>query len=430
MQVLLYQILWHLARPFAGLWLKKRLADGRETSESLPQRLAKSWPEKRPPGPLFWLHAVSAGEAVAACQLAKALLAAEPGRTMLITTNTPAGAAIVRAAGKTHPILHAFQPLDHPLLVDRFLSYWQPDAALFLESDFWFNLVSRAARRELPVFFASAQLSARSFAAWQRRPALARQLFGAAWLVLAVDAKQARQFGQLRGQPHDPKAIAFGSLKVSREKLAINAGFAGQLRQAASGRAVLLAASTHADEEQLIHTAWQALPEADRPLLILAPRHPGRAADILADLGPLPQRSRDQLPERPDSAYLCDSMGEMGSLFAAADLVILGGSLVPAGGHNPLEPALFGKPILAGPHHFKNQADYEGLVAAGAMRISAAEKLATDLATALADTGFRMQAAEAGPAFVEEAARRPERAAAAIDAALKEAKTEAGGTKP
>ena len=430
MQAVFYQILWHLARPFAGLWLRKRLADGRETRESLPQRLAKNWPEARPPGPLFWLHAVSAGEAVAACQLAKALIAADPARSMLITTNTPAGAAIVQAAGKTHPILHAFQPLDHPLLVDRFLSYWQPQAALFVESDFWFNLVSRAARRKLPVFFASAQLSARSFAAWQRRPAVARQLFGAAWLVLAVDGKQARQFGQLRGQPHDPKVSALGSLKVSREKLAVNAGFAGQLRQAASGRAVLLAASTHADEESLIHAAWQTLPEADRPLLILAPRHPARADEIQAGLGPLPQRSQEQLPKRPDSTYLCDSMGEMGSLFAAADLVILGGSLVPAGGHNPLEPALFGKPMLAGPHHFKNQADYEGLVAAGAMRIVAGDSLATDLAAALTDIGFRMQAAEAGPAFVEQAARRPEQAAAAIDAALKEAKTESGGTNP
>lgn len=430
MQAVFYQMLWYLARPFAGLWLRKRLAEGRETADSLPQRLAKSWPEARPPGPLFWLHAVSAGEAVAACQLARALIAAAPGRTIVITTNTPAGAAIVQAAGKTDPILHAFQPLDHPLLVDRFLTYWQPEAAVFLESDFWFNLVSRAARRNLPIFFASAQLSERSFAAWQRRPALARQLFGAAWRVLAVDEKQARQFGQLRGQPHDPTVSALGSLKVSREKLAINAGFAGQLRQAASGRPVLLAASTHAGEENLIHAAWQALAEADRPLLILAPRHPARAGDILADLGALAQRSRDQLPERPDSAYLCDSMGEMGSLFAAADLVILGGSLVPAGGHNPLEPALFGKPILAGPHQFKNQADCDGLVTAGAMRIVAADQLAGELAAALADTGFRMQAAEAGPAYVEQAARRPEQAAAAIDAALKEAKTEGGGTKP
>lgn len=424
MLALSYQISWQLLRPFAGLWLKRRLAAGKENQASCPQRLGRGWPRPRPSGELFWLHAVSAGEAVAACQLAQALLARAPskdvtGRHILITTNTIAGAGIVARAAENFAIIHAYQPLDHPACVDRFLNWWQPDAAIFLESDYWVNLTGRTARRAIPVFFASAQLSDKSFSRWQKWPALARPLFGAARLILAVDSKQARQFGQLRGLPHDPAVQLSGSLKITDQKLPVNASFAAQLRQSAGNRQVLLAASTHAGEEKLIWQAWQALPDAARPFLIIAPRHPDRAAAILDETEPAGQRSRGELPGPDDRLYLCDSMGEMGSLYAAADLVFLGGTLVPAGGHNPLEPALFGKPILAGPHQFKNQADFDALVASGAVRVCSASQLASQLAQALPDISFRLTAAEAGPAFVRQAAKRPDEAAAAIDAALK-----------
>ena len=186
------------------------------------------------------------------------------------------------------------------------------------------------------------------------------------------------------------------------------------LKKAAHGRPIILAASTHDGEEALFLEALARLKRQDF-FCVIAPRHPVRAQEVMAILPQDTRRfSQGDWPMPGDRAYLLDGLGQMDSLFAAADLVLMGGSFAPLGGHNPLEPAAAGVPVICGPHLFKNQADYDALIAAGQIRKliePQAEELTKAVETALGDDGFSKRAAEAGPAYVAEACLRPHKAA-------------------
>ena len=225
-----------------------------------------------------------------------------------------------------------------------------------MESDFWPNLVSRTAAKSIPVVFASSQLSTAAFERWIKNPSLAKSVFAAPQLVLAVNTAQAHQFRQL-GTPGRYITV-LGSLKLG-DLLKIDKAFCRQFETAVAGRKILLAASTHEGEDACVINAAHAL--GDGWLTLIAPRYPHRGPNIAAICNMAPQRSLGQWPSADCNLYIMDSFGEMGSLFSLADLTILGGSFVPKGGHNPLEPAAFGLPIITGPHIFKNTAEFAGL---------------------------------------------------------------------
>ena len=384
-----YNRLWSFVKPFAILHLHSRAWRGREDKERLKERYGH-YAQERPKGQLFWLHAVSVGESIAALTLATCLREKQPDLNILVTTNTPTAARRIAEQGD-RAILHSYQPLDHLQWVERFLVHWQPDYAVMLESDFWPNLICATAARGIPLCFASAQLSDNAYQAWQKRAPLARTIFSTPQDIFAVDAQQADKFRHLAGDKgQKPRIHIGGSLKLNPASLIPNAALAGMLADAAAPRPILLAASTHKGEEELILAASrQANNNGLAHFLIIAPRHPERGDDIAKKIESITksrpgQRSKDDTPQQKDTIFICDSLGEMASLYEAADIIILGGSFVDKGGHNPLEIALFETPILAGPSRFKNKDAFERLSKAGLIELASDEnKLAALLADKL-----------------------------------------------
>ena len=370
-----YNRLWACLRPFLPIYLIWRSLRGKEDRRRQQERLGQAWQHTRPKGRLIWLHAVSAGESVAAISLAKACLKLQERAHILITTNTLTALKQLETTKPDQTII-SYQPLDHPDCVNRFLEYWQPDSAVFLESDFWPNLIIGTAKHNIIVQFASAQLSSTAFSNWKKRPELASNVFGAAQLICAVDDEQRQRFEQLcepteasvsDAEPvRKPEIKIGGSLKLNAVSTAVDKTFADQLKAAAGGRPILLAASTHDPEEQLLLEASQEVVRAGHPhLLIIAPRHIDRCQDIARLMPQAAHRSKGQLPQTGDNHFLADSFGEMSSLATAADIVILGGSFAPKGGHNPLEIAALSTPLITGPSQFKNKAEFDRLKAYG-----------------------------------------------------------------
>jgi 3-deoxy-D-manno-octulosonic-acid transferase len=416
----LYNFVWRIIRPFIPLLLWYRIRRGKDLGRLRMERYGRTAQRITPPGPhcagRIWLHAVSVGESVAALRLARALATHYPHHAFLITTNTITGYDTVLAGIAGQPDIAmqcAMQPLDHPDFVDRFLASWQPSAAIFMESDFWPNLILCSKQRGIPVIFASSQLSAKAVAGWIKRPALAQPLFAAADLILPVDAQQADQFRALIGTAHNRHRMqVIGSLKLP-DRQQPEPQLRNILQQAASGRRVFLAASTHDGEDQIVIDAASDL-GADW-LTIIAPRHPDRGDAIATYAGQPPQRSHGAIPESQTNIYIMDSLGEMGTLFSLADYVFLGGSLVPAGGHNPLEPAGFGLPILTGAHIFKNKAEFDGLAAAGAVfEVADAATITHQIRQLENDPARRAKLAKAAQDYVTIAHQRVALAAQAI----------------
>ena len=356
MSLRLYNIIWRFLSPVLPLVLSWRQQKGKEQAGRRCDRYGLPCFDTSLLGAV-WIHSVSVGETIAAISLAKALKKTRPKSKFLITTNTISAADLVeREIANGCSLFHAFQPLDHPVFVDRFLKQIRPSIAIFMESDFWPNLVLRTAAKSIPVIFASSQLSTTAFQRWSKNPSLAKLIFGTPRLVLAISEEQARQFRQL-GTP-DRCITVLGSLKLGNHTK-IDKALCQKIETASAGRKILLAASTHEGEDASMIGAANAL--GDDWLTIIAPRHPHRGPTIAAACNMAPRRSLNQWPSEDHNIYIMDSIGEMGSLFNLADLTILGGSFVPKGGHNPLEPAAFGLPTITGPHIFKNTAEFAGL---------------------------------------------------------------------
>ena len=415
-----YNMVWRLLRPLIPLILWYRTRRGKEMASRRLERYGRSDIPANKLHPRvtgrIWLHGVSVGETVAALRLARALADHLPDHEFLLTTNTVTGLDVIQAAMADHPdmpVRHVMQPLDHPDFVDQFLTHWHPVAAIFMESDFWPNLILRSKQFGIPVIFASSQLSKKAAAKWMKRPAFAKQLFAAADLILPVDSDQAEQFRRLIGTTQNaPQIEVIGSLKLPDTQTP-DPALQQILRNAAAGRRVFLAASTHEGEDQIIIDAAKILGAGW--LTIIAPRHPHRGDSIAALAGQAPQRSHGAMPDQNTQIFIMDSLGEMGTLFSLAAYVFLGGSLVPAGGHNPLEPAAFGVPIFTGAHIFKNMAEFDGLAAAGAVfSVSDAETLTKQIYLLEKDPKRRAKLATAAKDYVTIAHQRVGVAARAI----------------
>ena len=424
MTLFVYNVIWRLIRPFIPLILWHRTRNGKELASRRIERYGRTDTKVNRLSPRsgrrIWLHGVSVGETVAALRLARALADHLPDDEFLITTNTITGRGVVDAAMADQPglpVRHVMQPLDHPDFVDQFLANWRPVAAIFMESDFWPNLILRSKQFGIPVIFASSQLSSKAAAKWMKRPAFAKQLFAAADLILPVDPQQADQFRQLIGTAkHTQQIQVVGSLKLP-DIQPPDPDLQQILHKAAANRRVFLAASTHHGEDQIIIDAARMLGAGW--LTIIAPRHPHRGDSIAALAGQAPQRSHGAMPDQNTTIFIMDSLGEMGTLFSLANYVFLGGSLVLAGGHNPLEPAAFGLPIFTGPHIFKNSAEFNGLAAADAVfDVRDAETITAQIHQLEKDPKRRAKLAKAAKNYVTLAHQRVNVAARAIDLVL------------
>lgn len=348
-----------------------------------PERVGKA-AASRPEGPLIWLHAASVGETLSALPLIRALGAAHPDWSFLLTSGTTSSARIV--ADRLPPrTCHQFAPIDARPALRRFLTHWRPDAAIFIESELWPNMLAMTAARGIPMALVNARISDRSARGWARVPATARALLGGFAMIHCQDSRTAGHFHAL-GQPRaragvNLKAVA-GPLPVDHETLA-------DIRAVLGHRPVWVASSTHPGEDEIMIAAHKALLVALPDLaLILVPRHPERA-DTIAGLIAEAELSmtRRSTGDGPGGAvYLADSLGETGLWYALAPIVCLCGSFTPVGGHNPYEPAHAGAAILHGPMYANFTTAYADLAARGAaIEVTDGQALARAIAALLSD---------------------------------------------
>ena len=383
-----YRIATALLSPLAPALLGARVRNGKEDLDRLPERSGRAGLD-RPAGGLVWAHGASIGETQALLPLVEALVAR--GLKVLVTSGTLTSAEIL--ARRLPPgARHQFVPLDVPRFVERFLDHWRPDLALFAESEIWPNLLIGLDRRAIPAVLVNGRLSAHSHAGWRRVPAVAGALFGRFALCLAQSDADAQRLASLGA----PVGGAVGNLKFDIAPLPADPAAVEALAGRLAGRPIWMAASTHPGEDEAIIRQHRTLREALPGLLtILAPRHPARAqeiADYALSAGlDVTRRSDGGRPEAARDLHLVDTVGELGLFYRLVPLVFMGGSLVPHGGQNPIEPTRLGAAVLHGPH-VANFADiYRALDEAGGAGPVADEAMLGRVAASLLRQPGRMR---------------------------------------
>lgn len=359
---------------------------------------------KRVASPSLWLHAVSVGEVSAAAALVQALRARHPDLPFVLTTATPTGraqAAMLFGAD----VEVRFLPYDTPGAVRRFLARTRPRAAIIMETELWPNLLHECGRRGVPVLFASARLAARSVPRYRRFGSLFSAGLRNAW-VAAQSAADADRFMALGADP--TRTHVAGNLKFDMQLGGAVARHGHELRRRYLGtRAAWTAGSTHEGEEGLVLDAHSAVERAvPGTLLVLAPRHPQRfeaVATLLERRGLVFDRRGRNDTIRPEAqVLLLDTMGELTVFYAASDVAFVGGSLVPVGGHNLLEPAALGVPVITGPYTQNGPEIARLLIEAdGAFEAADSAALADAAMRLLADPALRGRMGENARRFVE-----------------------------
>jgi len=389
-----YTALWWAALPVlpVRLWWRGRREPGYRAH--VAERFGRYPP--RPAGEVVWVHAVSLGETRAAAPLVARLLRERPADTVLLTHMTATGRAAGAALGDPR-VVQAWLPYDVPFAVERFLAHFRPRAGLLMETEVWPNLLDAARRRDVPVFLVNARLSERSARRYARVPALAH----AAFASLAGAAAQTRDDAARLSALGARDVACTGNLKFDQPVGDDVPARAATMRAMLGARPVLLAASTRDGEEALLLDALArdgarttpALPP--RTLVAIVPRHPqrfGAVAELLRARGIRFARRSDATWPADVDVLLGDSMGELPVYYAAADVAFVGGSLLPLGGQNLLEPIALGVPTLVGPHTFNFAEAADAAIEAGAaLRVADADAL-VDAAGAL----LRDDAARAG----------------------------------
>ena len=345
----LYRLLTDLGAPFIQFYLKRRLARGREDPARFNERLGIA-SLIRPDGILIWCHAASVGEAASLLALIDKIHELNPELTLLITTGTVTSARML--TGKL-PIwaMHQYVPVDRLPYVKRFLDHWRPDMALWIESELWPNMLKELRNRLITAMLVNARMSDKSFVNWYRVKGWAQELLGSFSLILTQSDDERSRFVALGGRP-----VAYvGNLKYAAKPLNADVSSLQELQQSTAGRALWLMASTHRGEEAMAIAAHKTL-KAKWPhlLTIIVPRHAIRGTEIamLAERAELTiaRRSRAQKILPQTDIYLADTMGELGLLYRLSQLCVVGGSFVPVGGHNPIEPAQLDCAVIFGPH--------------------------------------------------------------------------------
>ena len=366
---LAYNLLTYiLLVPYALYWVVRGLWN-RSYWYKLPERFGLGY---RRLESCIWVHAVSVGEVVAATPLIRALMSAYPDKRLLVTTVTPTGAArVVSTFGDT--VDHGFIPFETPDAINRFFSAKNPEIAMITETEIWPNLYHGCGVRDSPLVLISARISPQSVKSYRKLLPLFRETLSHGIVIAAQTRADAVRFLSLGAAPERTRVT--GNIKFDIELPATLGADGAVLRhETFPGRPVWVAASTHDGEEDLVLDAHRrvirAVPDA---LLILVPRHPQRfegVRDLVKRRGfDVVSRTEDRPVPADCPVFLGDTMGEVPLFYAAADVAFVGGSLVPIGGHNLLEPAAAGVAILAGPHNFNAQEIADMLMDKNACRV-------------------------------------------------------------
>ena len=397
-----YTLLWWLALPFLPLrlWWRGRREPGYRSR--VGERFGRYVGATRAVGDdVLWIHAVSVGETRAVAPLVERIARERPRQTIVLTHMTAAGRETGRGLFGDR-VVQAWLPYDIPFAVERFLAHFHPRAGLLVETELWPNLAAAAARRRIPLLLVNARLSDRSARGYARIAPLVRPLLRSLRGIAAqtdADAARLRALGA-----HD--VVVTGNLKFDVDVAPgmIERGRALRARFGAD-RPVIVLASTRDGEEALLLDGLARASLAPRTLVVIVPRHPQRFGDVaqlVASRGFAFARRSDERPVDADASVVVgDSMGEMHAYYAAADVAFVGGSLLPLGGQNLIEPLTVGVPTLVGPHTFNFAHSAEAAVAAGAARrVEDADALWRAAADLLADADERAAMRKRALAFV------------------------------
>jgi 3-deoxy-D-manno-octulosonic-acid transferase len=349
MMLSLYRTVTTLGSPLIRLYLYRRLAKGKESRKRFAERLGTA-SRPRPHGLVVWVHGASVGEALSLLPLIERLRADHPEWSILVTTGTVTSATLM-AERLPEGAFHQFVPVDRVSYVSKFLNHWKPDLALWTESEFWPNMISLAARTNIPMVLLNGRISRNSFRGWKRFSGLITQMLSAFSLCLGqteIDASRLSDLGA-------PNAKSVGNLKFSAQPLPADEQAMEKLANLIGQRPFWLASSTHKGEEKIVGRIHKTIKDKRPELLtIIVPRHPGRGVEIAGALEAMGltvalRSTKGELTPATD-VYIADTMGELGLFYRITSIVFIGKSLVPLGGQNPLEAARLDCAIVFGPH--------------------------------------------------------------------------------
>lgn len=424
MTLRVYRKLSSAMMPLAPALIKRRLKQGKEDPARVGERRGMS-ADVRPHGPLVWIHGASVGEVLAAAGLIERLR--ELNLRILLTSGTVTSADIV---AKRFPadIIHQYVPYDSPRYVGRFLDHWRPSLALFIESDLWPNLILSSAARRLPMVLINGRMSQRSFPRWNRMSGTISALLGKFEVCLAQSKLDAERFAALGSR----NVVTTGNLKLDVPAPPADPAKLERLISVTRGRPIIVAASTHPGEEEILCEAHRTLAGFFPSLLtVIVPRHADRGEAIARTIEACGLhaglRSREELPTATTDIYVADTMGELGLFYRLAPVVFMGGSLVPHGGQNPIEAVKLGASIVHGPHVFNFTDVYEALDrAGGARQADTQEALVKQLGQLLANPAVRDESVAASARVVEQLGGALDRTLTALEPYLLQLRLEMG----
>lgn len=351
--------------PFIGPYLTVRAAKGKEDGSRKLERSGYA-SANRPQGPLIWFHAASVGETSAVIPLIREIRRRDIHVILTTGTITSAKVAHERLGAE---VIHQYVPLDLKPAIRRFLDYWQPDCAIFAESEIWPTTIMELGRRRIPQILVNARMSDRSYARWSKHPSLAEALFENLALVVAqsdLDAERFRDLGAVQ-------VIKSGNLKVDTDAPSYDAPTLASYMKQIGGRKTWAAVSTFEGEEGAAASVHNMLKEHNGQLTIIVPRHPERCDAIEAMLVEqglkVARRTRNDILSSDVDVFLGDTIGEMGLYLRMTEVAFMGKSLFNEGGQNPLEPAMLGCAILTGGHVQNFRDAYQVLARRGSARM-------------------------------------------------------------
>lgn len=399
---LLYNVLVYLLLiPFAFYWLIRGITN-KTYLDRLPQRFGFGFPRFRE---CIWIHAVSVGEVQAAVPLIQTLRERYPGQTLLVTTVTPTGAARVAALFGEH-VEHCYIPFEFPNAITSFFTSVNPRAAMIMETEIWPNLYRGCGVRKVPLILVSARISPKSIKGYRRLLPLIRETLSHGIIIAAQSRADADRFLELGASAE--RTTVTGNIKFD-VRLDPSVREQGKTLRADlfANRPVWIAASTHeGEEEQVLDAHRQLLDTHPDLLLLLVPRHPERFASVKELIErrafQVVTRTQNEACTAATSVFLVNTMGEVPLFYACSDVAFVGGSLVSIGGHNLLEPAAQGLPIVTGPHLYNAQDIADKFIELGACRIVAnADTLAKVVSRLLEKPAEAEQIGSAGLTVLE-----------------------------
>ena len=360
----IYNLMTKIIRPLFYLFFIYRFLKNKEERGKYSERKGFS-SNKKPKGKIVWVHAASVGEALSSLPLIDKLKELSPKISILITTSTKTSKEII-VKKKIDDLIHQYVPWDNEKFCTNFLNFWQPDLAIFLESEIWPNLLNETNKKNIPLCLVNARITDNTFKKWLKFPKTIKYLLSFFSIIIAQD-----ELSKIKLQKLGAKNIfVYGNLKNDSKKLLYDIEDFRKYDEFLKEKSLLVAASTHEGEEvEIINKFKSLLIELPNLFLVVAPRHPDRRSDLVKIIKKsgftdkdFILRSSNNYLDQNIKIFLLDSIGELGYFYKKSNAVIMGGAFGYFGGHNPIEPALFENAIFSGPNFYNFKDEYNQLL--------------------------------------------------------------------